>query len=427
MTSNPRATPRRTVVFVLKGYPRLSETFIAQEILELERRGLDIRIVSLRRPYDPVEHPIHREIRAPRDYLPEYLHDDWARVRRAWRAVRRWPGYRAALRAWLADLVRDPSRNRVRRFGQALVLAHELPEGAARLHAHFLHTPASVARYAAMVAGLSWSCSAHAKDIWTTPAWEKRRKLADVDWLTTCTKAGRDHLAALAPDATRVRLAYHGLDLARFPPPPGRPSMRDGEDPDAPVRLVTVGRAVPKKGYDVLLDALAMLPVEVHWRLVHIGGGELREALAAQATRLGLERRIVWRGPLPQDSVLGAYRAADLFVLPSRIARDGDRDGLPNVLMEAASQRLPVLSTRVSAIPEFVIDGETGVLVPSDDARRLSEALLNLIRDPMLRQRLGAAGEARLRAFFAAEPALDPLAELFGLEEEKCASPSTLP
>jgi len=315
----------------------------------------------------------------------------------------------------------------VRRFGQALVLAHELPAAIVRLHAHFLHTPASVARYAAMITGLSWSCSAHAKDIWTTPAWEKRRKLADVDWLTACTEAGRDHLAALAPDPTRVHLTYHGLDLTRFPTPPGRRSMRDGEDSGAPVRLVTVGRAVPKKGYDVLLDALAMLPDEVHWRLVHIGGGELREALAVQASRLGLDRRIVWRGPQSQDAVLDAYRAADLFVLPSRVARDGDRDGLPNVLMEAASQRLPVLSTRVSAIPEFVIHGETGVLVPSDDPRRLSEALLRLIRDPMLRHRLGAAAEERLRVYFAADNALTPLAELFDLQAARCASPSTLP
>ena len=115
------------VLFILKGYPRLSETFIAQEIRALEARGLDIRIVSLRHPTDRAVHPIHREIRAPVAYLPEYLYQEPLRVLRAWRHGRRLPGYRAARQAWLRDLRRDPTPNRVRRFGQALVLARELP------------------------------------------------------------------------------------------------------------------------------------------------------------------------------------------------------------------------------------------------------------------------------------------------------------
>ncbi|HZS68676.1 MAG TPA: hypothetical protein VFA72_16300, partial [Burkholderiales bacterium] len=166
------------VAFVLKGYPRLSEAFIAQEIAALERRGLEILIVSLRRPTDARLHPVHREIRAAVHYLPEYLYRAPLRVLRAWFAVRKWPAYKAARAQWLQDLVRDPTPNRLRRFGQALVLAAELPRDVGRLHAHFLHTPASVARYAALLRELPWSGSAHAKDIWTTPEWEKREKLA---------------------------------------------------------------------------------------------------------------------------------------------------------------------------------------------------------------------------------------------------------
>ena len=166
------------VAFVLKGYPRLSETFIAQEILALERRGLDILIVSLRHPTDTAIHPVHRQIAAERLYLPEYLYQEPLRVWRGWRKARRLPGYKAARRGWLADLWRDKTPNRIRRFGQALVLAAELPGDIGGLHAHFIHTPASVTRYAAMMRGLEWSVSAHAKDIWTTPAWEKREKLA---------------------------------------------------------------------------------------------------------------------------------------------------------------------------------------------------------------------------------------------------------
>ena len=206
------------VAFVLKGYPRLSETFIAQEIRALESRGLDIRIYSLRHPTDRARHAITGEIRAPVGYLPEYLHDEPWRVLRAWLALRGNPGYRAAWRCWRADFRRDRTRNRIRRFGQALVLAHEMPPDIGHLHAHFLHTPASVARYAALIRGLKWSCSAHAKDIWTSDNWEKSEKLADCAWAVTCTRANLDHLAALAPEG-RVHLTYHGLDLKRFPPP----------------------------------------------------------------------------------------------------------------------------------------------------------------------------------------------------------------
>jgi len=314
-------SPAGRVAFVLKGYPRLSETFIAQEIAALEQRGLQILIVSLRHPTDARRHPVHAEIRARVAYLPEYLYQEPFRVLRAWSRVRRWPSYRAARALWLRDLARDPTPNRVRRFGQALVLAAELPADVRHLHAHFLHTPASVTRYAAQLCGLHWTGSAHAKDIWTTPEWEKREKLASCDWLVTCTAANRDHLAALAPPG-RVELVYHGLDLARFPPLPAPPTAaRNGSDAGDPIKILSVGRLVEKKGTDVLLEALARLPPELHWRLVHVGGGPLKHRLERRARALGLADRIAWRGMLPQQELLEQYRSADLFVLASRIAR----------------------------------------------------------------------------------------------------------
>ncbi len=182
---------------VLKGYPRLSETFIAQEILKLQQAGLDLRLISLRRPYDAKRHPIHAEITAPVLYLPEYLREEPRRVAQAWRASRKLAGYRAARRMFLADLVRDRTKNRVRRFGQACVLAAEVADRD-WLYGHFIHTPGSVTRYAATMLGLPYSISAHAKDIWTSPDWELREKLNDARWTVTCTKGGADHLAALA-------------------------------------------------------------------------------------------------------------------------------------------------------------------------------------------------------------------------------------
>jgi glycosyltransferase involved in cell wall biosynthesis len=404
------------IALVLKGYPRLSEAFIAQEILGLQRAGLPLRLYSLRHPTDPDVHPVHKEITAPVTYLPEYLKDEPARALRGWRAARRLPGYRQAWRAFLGDLRRDRTENRMRRFGQACVLAHELPPTIARIHAHFLHTPASVARYAAIMRGLPWSASAHAKDIWTTPDWEIAEKIADLDWLVTCTEAGAGRLRALAgaPEREKVSLVYHGLDFDRFPKGPrSTEDARDGSDANRPVRLLSVGRAVEKKGYDDLLAALAALPPTLCWHLTHIGGGVLAAELKDQAAALGLSARISWLGPQAQQRVLEAYRQADLFVLASRIGSDGDRDGLPNVLMEAQSQGLCCLSTKVSAIPELILQDRTGALVEGGDRAALTTALAEMIADPDKRQRLGEAGYERLRDRFSMDTGLKLLLERF--------------
>jgi glycosyltransferase involved in cell wall biosynthesis len=411
------------VAFVLKGYPRLSETFIAQEILGLEQRGLDIRIVSLRHPTDRERHPVHAEIAAPVRYLPEYLHDEPGRVLRNWRRARRLPGYRAARRAWLKDLRRDFTRNRIRRFGQAMVLAGELAPDVRQLHAHFLHTPASVTRYAALMTGLPWTCSAHAKDVWTTPDWEITEKLRELDWLVTCTEAGRAHLAARAPNPGTIRLVYHGLDLDRFPPrPTPRGDRPDGSDPAAPVTLLSVGRIVPKKGFAVLIAALARLG-QLHWRWIHIGGGAA-DALKEQAEAHGIAGRIAWRGAQAQDAVLAALREADIFVLPSRIAEDGDRDGLPNVLMEAQSQGVACLATTVSGIPELIEDGVTGLLVPPEDPAALATGLVRLIREPALRTHLAGAALQRLHERFSMTEGVRRLAARFGVPTGEAACES---
>ncbi|MEX2454235.1 MAG: glycosyltransferase [Rhodospirillaceae bacterium] len=405
------------IAIVVKGYPRLSETFIAQEIRGLEQRGLDLRIVSLRHPTETGVHPVHDEIEAPVDYLPEYLWREPLRVLRAWRAMRRRPAYPAARRTWLRDLRRDRTPNRIRRFGQALVMAHELPADVGHIHVHFLHTPASVALYAAILSGLTWTGSAHAKDIWTSPEWEKREKLAHCRWLVTCSAHARDHLAALAPRPDTVELVYHGLDGGRFPPAPGRRPLRTGGQRSDPLQILCVGRAVEKKGHDILLEALARLPAGLHWRLTHVGGGPLKDRLRAQAARLGISGRISWCGALTQGEVIERYRAADLFVLASRVGRDGDRDGLPNVLMEAQSQGLACVASAVSAIPELILDGETGVLVPPEDADALSAAIRDLAANPERRLFLGRSGETRVRSAFSFAAGIDRLARKLGARD----------
>ncbi|GJD55179.1 glycosyltransferase family 4 protein [Methylobacterium dankookense] len=496
------------IAVVVKGYPRLSETFIAQELLALEARGLPLSIWSLRQPTDGARHPMHEAIRAPVTYLPEYLHDAPLRVLAGLGAALRRPRLAGLLRLFARDFLRDPSASRLRRLGQALVLARELPEGVTHIHVHFLHTPASVARYAARLTGRAWTFSAHAKDIWTTPDWELREKLADAAWGVTCTRDGLGRLEGLsthaplsergatdsdeaqvpspvrerdrvrvenstdraepepprrrAPSETfssltpalpragegacrgshagpeswfpaptsgegrsRLLLAYHGLDLARFPaPPPVRPA-RDGGDPADPLRLVCVGRLVAKKGHDDLLEALARLP-RLHWRLTLIGGGELRAELEARAAALGLGERVRFQGALAQPAVIAAMREADLFVLPTKSAPGGDRDGLPNVLMEAASQELPILATAFAGTPEFIASGEHGLLVPPGDTAALAQALQDLAGDPDLRRRLALGARARLVRDFAMEAGIDAIAARLAASAGIALAPATI-
>lgn len=398
------------IAIILKGYPRLSETFIAQEIRGLEVRGLDFEIWSLRHPTERFTHPVHGEITAPVRYLPEYLYQEPLRVLRGFFAALRRPGLGAFLRAGWRDLRRDRTPNRMRRLGQALVLARELPSDVRHVHVHYLHTPASVARYAAILTGLPWTFSAHAKDIWTTPDWELAEKLGEACWGVTCTRDGAARLRALAPEPERVELLYHGLDLSRFRPAPESRPARDGADPADPVRIVSVGRAVAKKGFDDLLRALAALPSDVHWRFAHVGSGELLGALRQQTAALGITDKVAFLGPKPQPDIIALLREADLFVLPAKDTKSGDRDGLPNVLMEAASQALPLVATHFAGIPEFIRDSRDGELVPPGDWESLSNAINGLARDPARRVSLGRSAYERLTSAFRADAGFDRLA-----------------
>jgi glycosyltransferase involved in cell wall biosynthesis len=212
-----------------------------------------------------------------------------------------------------------------------------------------------------------------------------------------------------------VELLYHGVDLEKFPIANRPASIRDGTSSADPVVILSVGRLVEKKGTEVLLGALARIAPALHWRFVHVGNGPLRKRMERLASSLGIAGRVQWRGALTQDKVLEEYRGADLFALASRIAGDGDRDGLPNVLAEAQSQALACVATRVSAIPELVRDGQTGILVPENDAEALARALGALIADPARRRALGHAAQARVAQGFALEANIEQLARRFGL------------
>ncbi|WP_244265768.1 glycosyltransferase family 4 protein [Polycladidibacter hongkongensis] len=399
---------------LVKGYPRLSETFIAQEIYGLQQRGLKQLIVALRRPHDPARHPVHQLITSPVLYLPEYVSDDRARVRRAQRWSRNQPGYKAAQALFLQDAQRldggRASTDRQRRWAQACVLAYELPESVRWIHCHYLHTPASVVRYGAALRGCGWSFSAHAKDIWISDVEDLAGKIENAAWGVTCTAtnlAYLQHVACNAAARAKLQLLYHGLNFSLLEAP-----VREKRDQATTTfRIVSVGRLVAKKGYDVLLEALAQLPASLNWRFEHIGGGELQEELVARSAALGLCKRITWHGAQPRNEVMQLLTHADVFVLASRIAANGDRDGLPNVLMEAQAAGVCCVASHVSAIPELIRHGESGILVPPDDSGALSRALARLASAPDQRAALARAGRARVRNEFDAAKGLDWLAQ----------------
>jgi glycosyltransferase involved in cell wall biosynthesis len=218
----------------------------------------------------------------------------------------------------------------------------------------------------------------------------------------------------LAGSEEKVRLVYHGLDLNRFPIPTTKNSSRDGRDAANPVQFLSVGRAVEKKGLDTLLEAFARLPDDLHWKWTHIAGGPLLNELKQQAESLGLSDKVEFLGSQAQSRVLQAYNESDLFVLPCRIAADGDRDGLPNVIVEAQSQKLAVISTPISGIPELIDDGVNGALVPPNNPEKLADALERLSSNPDLRNEMGKAGMKRVREDFDAAKEIDLLLKLLG-------------
>ncbi len=414
-----RNSRRPLVAVVLRAWPRLSETFIAQELLELERRGLNMRIYALRKMGANEAHPIHLQLKSPVIYLGKSL---W---RNPWQFLLAWLlSYRnrgSAKARWMLrrQLEFDrresyhPSADRRKNFRRGFLLASRLPRNTSLIYAHFLHDPASVARYAAVMRGFEWSFSAHAKGIWTLPQEEVREKVQSARWGLTCTDFHRRRLAQLGGDWDKISCIYHGLDLQRFPDYGDRSLGPAGDSPDQPVVILSAARAIPKKGLDTLLNALSLLPEDLNWRWRLVGSGEARQALALEAGSLGLSDRIDWVAPLKHHELLEEYRSADIFALPCRVAANGDRDGIPNVLMEAMSQRLPVLSTWLPSIRELVSDG--GTLVSPNDISSLSEELETLIRNPWRRLKLGESGRRLIEERFSFNRHIEALVGKFGL------------
>lgn len=439
-----RRRERTAVAYVLKAYPRLSETYIHSEIYRLEKLGLRLRLYAIKPPEfteDAMRHPVVDRIRAVPVYLPPVTSVSSVSLA-AWlranlrpflaplaRVTRRWPlGLARAGAAALAQSVRardralaPPRKVYLKELLQAVALGDHLRESrdVRHLHAHYAHGSTTVAWFASLITGIPFSFTAHAKDVYSdelNPAGLLRRKLTAARFAVTCTGAGAGHLRAIAAQA-RIHVVYHGLndDLARLAERAPRNGSRNGS-----VRLLGVGRLVEKKGFDVLVEACAELRRrDIPFAATIAGpdgphGPAIRELIAEH----GLEEAFRLAGPLSQRQLFDEYTRADALCLPCRVV-GSDRDGIPNVLVEAMACGTPVVTTGISGIPELVSDGVNGLLVEPDNPAALASAITRLGSDRRSAERLGSAGRATVRERFDGDRLAGRLAGLFRAELER--------
>jgi glycosyltransferase involved in cell wall biosynthesis len=393
-------TQEKVVGILLKGYPRLSETFIANEILLLEKLGFKLHIFALRNPGEAKVHERVRRVRAGVTYIPDYpfrfffslLYSNMCLWRR--RPGLYWQAFCFAMRcSW-----RYKDSSPFKRFVQAGYFVQKaLPgTGVRHVHAHFSNDPATVAFFASWLTGISYSISAHAKDIYVEKNDFLRRKIAQARFVVTCTEYNKNYLQKLVDATTPILRCYHGIDLEYFSVPAKTKS-------GSPPAILSVGRFVPKKGFSVLIQALHLLrQTGQEFRCDIIGGGPLAGALHDQIAKLQLSDCVHLHSQMSQHELLAYYRAASLFALACEVQSDGDRDGIPNVIVEAMAMGIPIVSTRISGIPECVEEGANGFLVAEKDPSALAQAMASLLKQPELARQFGRAAREKVEREFDA-------------------------
>jgi len=369
-------TTEGRVGYVLKMYPRFSETFIVTEILAREAAGENLTIFSLRPPVDPRFHPELARVGAPVTYI-----DRPAKPTTLWLALRDAAGSTPVLADGIARCLPDLLAADVDDSVQAVLLARAaLDAGVTHLHAHFASMATTIARLASLLSGIPYSFTAHAKDLFhvSVDPRDLAVKLRDAHHTVTVTDFNLVYLARMHPAGVdRLHLVRNGLELRRFVARPARRRTTASE----PLRIVAVGRLVEKKGFALLVEAAARLREQgIAATVTIVGDGELRTELAAQITRLDLAAHVHLAGSLPQNEVSAVVAEADVFVAPCVVGADGNADGLPTVILEAMALGVPCIASDVTGIPEVVRDGETGLLVRSGSVDELLQALVQVAK-----------------------------------------------
>ena len=361
-TSNPLPT----IGYIIKIFPKLSETFILQEILELERLGLNLVILSLRPPTDVDTHPHVHQLKAPVLYAPVVFNEGKGNVIQ-----------QSLWTEWVTEKVGE--------------------YGITHLHAHYVTEPTDIAVQAQARMGISYSFTTHAKDLFLSSKENVARKVNAAQFVLTCTEYNKGYLEEIVQSETPVYRVYHGVDLSVFQPNRQEVSHKDRTPP----LILSIGRFRPKKGFPILIEACASLKkAGHHFQCVLVGYGLLELDLNQMIHQFGVSDCVRLTGKVPQDGILNWFRQASIFVLPCHIAKDGNRDGVPNVLVEAMSMGLPVVSTAIASIPELIQNGDNGILTPPHHPESLAEALGLLLQDPDRRTSLGIAARKTVKEQF---------------------------
>ncbi|MEK9141118.1 MAG: glycosyltransferase [Nitrospirota bacterium] len=404
----PTESTTKKIGYLLKIFPKVSETFILQEVLDLETLGVNLTIYALQSPTDTITHGLADQVRASVTYLPDSFltfrqSPLWAHMRLFMGSPRR---YLSTMRFWLRT-AEHPSWSK---FVQAGSLATALQDDRIdHLHVHFANAPTSVAELTHRFTGIPYSITGHAKDIFLATPATLRRKMRHAEFVVTCTEHNRQYLHDLSDNDTPIYCLYHGLNLDRFDQLGTNHPARRSTIPT----IVSVGRFRDKKGFPTLIRACHLLAVRGHrFRCCIVGCGPLQADLDALIRELNLEEVVTLVGQKTLEEVVALYQEADMFALPCQVSQDGDRDGIPNVLMEAMACRLPVVTTEVSGIPELVQHDHNGLLVPQQDPDAVALALALLIDKPALRERLGSAGRETIMQRFSSSHAAHQLKAL---------------
>ena len=385
---------------LVNGFPRLSETFVLQELLDLERRGVRLHVFALQDPGEAVQQEAIAELNAEVEYVEEPTTIGRLRLARLRSELLRARGLDFVVAQARLAAEREPSSKSVRR-GTALA-ARLVELGSPPLYIHFAHKPGTIGRIAAKLAGVPYALSCHAKDIWANEPLALRRKLRDAEVVMTCTSAGQVELERHA-SGTPVLLIHHGCDVE---------AVAAQRPVDGPPRILTVGRLVEKKGHDNLIHAAALLRESgLDFRLRIVGDGIEWAKLQRLVHRLGLGGHVWFLGPLSPAELEPEWGSASVFALGCRQLANGDRDGLPNVVMEAMVNGLPVVASEQDGIAEAVTDGRSGLLVAPDNPAALAAALKRVLTEPGLATQLGEGARQDVRARFDRRELLPAVAE----------------
>lgn len=408
---NKAMNAKAKIAYLAPELPSISETFVYNEILELEKQGLSVTPISVRRPGTLAAEEAARRLADRTTYL--YALPRAERGNNVIRMMKSRPGpfvktLLLALRdaASLKSLGRVPAGVLYRFFAASTAARVLLENECSHLHAHFAHVPADIAMYASLITGIPFSFTSHANDLFVH-GWLLKEKIERSAFAVTISEFNRKLLMDLGADGRKIHVVHCGVDPSTFVPREPRELVR-------PVRIGSLGRMVEKKGFDLLLDACGMLRTQdMKFVLELAGDGPLKQELTTRAAMKGLGKDVVFLGPMSHDKVSEWLKGLDVFALACKKDREGDMDGIPVVLMEAMLSGVPVVSTRVSGIPELIGDKVTGWLADKPDAVGFATALHAAILDGGVASGILANAQAKVREEFDLSKNARTLARLY--------------